>query len=447
MAIVKKIFIPVALGLSNFAAMNSSSAQAALDWEARYGTIGFDTSNAMAVDPYGNILVAGSSAGGFATLKYDQEGDLLWVAIFGNSAEEYGYGSAAALAIDGAGNACVTGMVSVDCSGDECTGVDYATVQYDAAGNELWSAIYDGPDHGADAASALAVDRDGNVYVTGCSSRDYATLKYDSNGRPLWVKIYGGPGNDYASAVALDPAGNIAVTGTSAGDYATIKYDSSGHRLWENRYEGLGRKRDIAAAVAADSLGNIFVTGSSEGEGTQFDVATLKYSPGGRPLWEARYNGAANWQDYATALAVDSDGNVHVTGNSWGDRSLVDIAILKYPASPMAGSFLRGDCDGDGQVGGQITDAVFLLLYSFAGGRGPDCPAACDVDGNGAIDGELADAIHLLAFNFLGGLAPVQPFPACGPGWLPTDMILGCSRLPATCGPECAAERELWCAN
>jgi hypothetical protein len=31
--------------------------------------------------------------------------------------------------------------------------------------------------------------------------------------------------------------------------------------------------------------------------------------------------------------------------------------------------FLRGDCDGDGRVEGQVTDAVFLLDHNFRGAR------------------------------------------------------------------------------
>jgi hypothetical protein len=77
-----------------------------------------------------------------------------------------------------------------------------------------------------------------NIYVTGVSSNtttgnDFATVKYDANGNQQWVISYNGPanGNDGASAIAVAPDGNIYVTGysqnTSGGsDITTIKYSS-----------------------------------------------------------------------------------------------------------------------------------------------------------------------------------------------------------------------------
>jgi len=50
-------------------------------------------------------------------------------------------------------------------------------------GVPLWTNRYDGPANGSDYANAIAVDRSGNVFVTGPSSgivgyTDYATVKY-----------------------------------------------------------------------------------------------------------------------------------------------------------------------------------------------------------------------------------------------------------------------------
>ena len=212
-----------------------------------------------------------------------------------------------AIAVDDSGNIYVTGH-----SSGSGTNLDYATIKYDSAGNQLWVARYNGPGNGDDEACAIAVDGSGNIYVTGRSigigtGYDYATIKYNSDGNELWVCRYDGPGNnsDYANAIAVDGSGNIYVTGRSEGsgtddDYATIKYDSDGNELWVCRYDGPGNNYDYAYAIAIDGSGNIYVTGGSYGGyGTATDYATIKYDSSGGEQWVCRYDGPGNYHDYA----------------------------------------------------------------------------------------------------------------------------------------------------
>ena len=118
----------------------------------------------------------------------------------------------------------------------------------------------------------MVIDFVGNIYVTGYSTGtginyDYTTVKYNSAGVEQWVARYNGPASDddAATAVAVDAWGNVYVTGYSVGsatdfDYATVKYNSSGVEQWVVRYNGLGNDYDYATALAIDESGNVYVT-------------------------------------------------------------------------------------------------------------------------------------------------------------------------------------------
>jgi uncharacterized delta-60 repeat protein len=300
-----------------------------------------DQAVALAVDNSGNVYVTGRSNGSgfypdYATIKYAPNGDTLWVRRYngpGNFSDE-----ASALAVDTNGNVYVTGRTHWG-GGDW----DYATIKYAPNGDILWVRRYDGPQgSGYDRAVALALDDSGNVYVTGyCETAftffDYATIKYAPNGDTLWVRRYNGPGNldDGANGLAVDNDGNVYVTGYSNGggsyyDYATIKYAPNGDTVWVRRYNGPGNSDDSASALAVDNNGNVYVTGESYGSGSYYDYATIKYKSNGDTAWVRRYNGPADSTDGGYALAVDTNGNVYVTGYSTGSGTPQDYATIKY---------------------------------------------------------------------------------------------------------------------
>ena len=312
-------------------------------WVARYdGPVGdSDQPTAIAVDGSGSVYVTGKSYGSgysydYTTIKYNAAGQQQWVARYdgpGNYTDQ-----PTAIAVDGSGSVYVTGASYGSYSSD------YATIKYNSAGQQQWVARYDGPTNSDDEATAIAIDGVGNIYVTGYSlgsvGDDYATIKYNSTGQQQWVRRYDGPSHsdDEAIAIAIDGAGFIYVTGFSGGngdDYATIKYNSAGQQQWVARYDGPVGYSDQATAIAVDGSGSVYVTGRSYGSGYSYDYATIKYNSAGQQQWVVRYDGPGGYSDQPTAIAVDGSGSVYVTGASYGSGSDYDYATIKYsPTGP-----------------------------------------------------------------------------------------------------------------
>jgi hypothetical protein len=310
-------------------------------WVARYNGPGDtnDSAVGLAVDNFGNVYVTGTSSGSwpsrdYTTVKYSTDGNQLWATRYNGPGDSYD--RANAIGIDSLGNVYVTGE-----SCGNGTGSDYATIKYDPNGNQVWAARYNGPGNYTDYANALVIDNFGSVYVTGASFgtyADYTTIKYDTNGNTIWVSRYNsisnGDGVDAAKALAVDTQGNVYVTGHAYDsgnvDYRriTVKYDPNGNQLWAARYDGPANGYDNGIAIAPDNLGNVYVTGTSEGVGTGYDYATIKYDQYGNEVWVARYNDSANGYDSAYGLAVDNAGNIYVTGTSDSN-----YATIKYDSN------------------------------------------------------------------------------------------------------------------
>jgi len=222
-------------------------------------------------------------------------------------------------------------------------GILAASTSYSQVAQE-WVQTYNGPGNGIDIAFSVVVDNLGNVYVAGnspgsTSANDITTIKYDSAGQQQWVQRYNGPGNgddgtNGTNAIAVDSSGNVYVTGWSAGtentDCVVIKYNSDGDQQWAQRYNGPGNDYDAPYGIALDSSGNVYITGTSTGDGTGFDYTTIKYNGDGVQQWVQSYNGSGNAYDAAQALAVDASGNVCITGNSAAKNGLPDCVTIKY---------------------------------------------------------------------------------------------------------------------
>ncbi len=241
-----------------------------------------------------------------------------------------GEDAATAMAIDDSGNVYVSGI-----SEGKDSGYDFATIKYSSSGEMRWEARYEGLNSYLGEVTALAVDHAGNVIITGDANNNYIMIKYDAEGREQWVALYDVSSNDNACGLAVDDAGNVYVAGysgdlTPSYDYVTMKYSSSGVQRWVARYDGPAHGYDQATAIYVDHARNVFVTGFSTGSDGHHDYATVKYSPDGVEHWVARYSYLGMSDDLAYDLAVDNTGYVYVTGSSHGD-----CVTIKYDTNSV----------------------------------------------------------------------------------------------------------------
>jgi len=165
---------------------------------------------------------------------------------------------------------------------------------------------------------------------------------FDKSGAPTWTRPLGGKGEQIASSVAFDSSGNLIVVGwfgielslgegrlTTAGadDIFIAKFAADGRRLWAKRFGGIDV--DAADDVAVDSKGNIYVTGVFRAEadfaGTSIkssgnaDIYLLKLDPSGRVEFVKSYGD--RYDDFGRSLAVDSQDNVVLFGEFSGKVS------------------------------------------------------------------------------------------------------------------------------
>ena len=276
----------------------------------------------IATDSAGNAIVAGDSDEGglglgILVIKYSPAGEALWANRFNTPGED----RAAAVAVDGSDNVFVTGS-----SGN---GLQHVTIAFSSLGVPLWTNQFNGPGGWSytEGPSALAVDGDGNVFVTGRSQVDgttaFATLKYSGPGVPLWTNRFVGNGGNAPSALAVDNAGNVVAR---AGIHI-IKYAGNGVPIWTNGCPAAGFLLDIKKSLGMDGTGNVFILGKTDDAGNFPNNLIVKYSSDGTVLWTNRYPG------YGQSLAVDSMDNVAVTGDLWPAGNYSTIATIKYSAA------------------------------------------------------------------------------------------------------------------
>lgn len=338
----------------------SAPVQAATVWLKTYSsaTQVADEARVVAVDPVGNAIVTGVSANNFLTLKYSKaKGSLLW------QRRLPGYSIVNDMALDSQGNVFVTGLISKNGTATPST-FDFYTAKYASADGALvWSKRFDaGP--GNDTATALVVDSNGNVIVTGVSevngtNTDFYTIKYNGGtGKAIWQKRFeDGTGSAEPTDIGVDGSNNVFITGkstTSLGaGFRTLKYGAgTGNLLWSKSFNVPQSTGTIAKRLAM--VGNdVVVTGASTVSGNS-DIYTLRYrGTDGQLLWQKKLDGAFHLSDLVNDIAADENGNIYVTGSSTTTSGTSDVITTKYSGSGTLRWTRYYDGTGHGNDAGQ----------------------------------------------------------------------------------------------
>jgi len=265
---------------------------------------------------------------------------------------------------------------------------DIFVAKLNSNGKWLWAKRAGSPNTG-DLGRSIAVDRQGNIIIVGdfinkadfghitltsFGSAAFFIAKLDPNGKWLWAKSGGGhPGHDSVGGVAIGKQNHIYITGyyrsqarfgsttlTSGKDHHidaslfVAKLDSNGKWLWaESAVQDYSVGPDSSAGldIALDIHENIAVVGvfrktawfgKTKLSGKKDSIIVTKLDSNGKWLWAKQADSEES--DRGLGIAVDLQGNVHVTGYFWktatfhttkrASKGLMDVFWWKIKNSP-----------------------------------------------------------------------------------------------------------------
>jgi hypothetical protein len=409
-----------------------------------------DTGNGIAVDSSDNAYVAGYTySSNFPTLgayqtsnhgpenafvtKLSSSGTLVYSTYLGGNGND----TAAAIAVDSAGNAYIAGgttstnfpMVS-PAQAASGGGQDAFITKLNPAGNALIYSTYLGGSGGTmgsmEAATSIAVDATGAAYVTGVTNStnfpvtagalqttnmgegDGFVTKLNPAGSAWVYSTYlGGSSVDYASAIAVDFLGNAYIAGyTASPDFWSLnavqaanaglynafitKLNPAGTGLLYSTYLG-GSSSDSANAIAVDSLGSVFVAGLAQS--TNFPVLNAVQTVNG-----GSYSGFVSKISPGWVAAVFLNGSWYVDRNRNGgfDGTSAGDQIFSFGQT------------GDVPVAGDWTGSGTVKIGVFRSGQW-----LLDCNGNGVWDG-TAGGDCLYTFGQAGDIPVVGDWNASG---------------------------------
>ena len=298
--------------------------------------------------------------------------------------------------IDSQGNIYVAGGIRTPEGGD----VFFAKL--DPKGSVLYSVSVGGSE--PESATELTIDGQGNVYLTGVTeSNDFPTrnafqpvkinrqdafvVKLDSQGSIVFSTYLGGSSMERTSGIAVDAQGNVYVTGaTRSGDFPLVRpfqaqkkgkeagfltrFDAAGSPIYST-FLGGDCTGDFPVAVVADSTGNAFVAGTTcSREFAREDVFVAKFDPTGGRLIYTTFGGSK--EDRARDLSIGPRSNVFVIGETFS----TDFPVRRAVQPQNAGNV-------DVFVTKLNSDASAILYSTYLGSRGGDLADHIVVDRNG----------------------------------------------------------------
>ena len=251
---------------------------------------------------------------------------------------------------------------------------------------------------GVDEGNAVAVDGEGNVYLAGMASSNFSTIngnvgdtfshnlyvtKMDPTGSTIFYSsVLGGERTDRAFGIAVDDVGCAYLTGFTDSNQFPV----------------------TAGAIQVRYAGPPPPEENATGGGDGFIVKICKE---GTTLEYATYLGGRN-NDFGWDIAVDSDGQAHVTGPTWSDDFPTTEGALQNEFGGDVALFRSDTFVSKVDIHG--TDLVYSTYMGNerSEGRG----IAVDASGNAYVTGK-ADLNFLRTPNALsteGGLS--DPFVA-----------------------------------
>jgi hypothetical protein len=387
-----------------------------LAYSSYLGGSGYDNGDAIAVDAGGNAYVAGTTAttdfpvtaGAFQTINSGSDGFVTKINPAGNGLVYSTFIKSAeitAIALDANGNAYVSGDVGTlgfpvtpGAFQTEQLGFDTFIAKLNPAGSALvYSSRFGG--NFDDFGRGLAVDSQGNAYVTG-----WTTCRASLCTFPVvnaFQTNYGGGNND-AFVSKMNPAGTALVYSTFLG----------GGRV-------LNTTDDWGEGIAVDSQGSAYVTGYTYAQdfpvtpgaydtsnNDSLDAFVTKFSPDGASLVYSTFLGGYN-REQGQGIAVDAGGNAYVTGLTESQDNPFTRFNESFPTTP--GAFQKG-----GSFDAFITKlnpAGTALVYSTCLGGAADIRhsgvdrawgIAIDGAGNAYVTGDTNSA----TFPVVNGVQP-----------------------------------------